>query len=63
MKIAILLFLVGAVLIIYLSNIKNKRKLFKSIGIVLGILLILYSIIILIQPDEYIIFTTSTISK
>ena len=63
MKIAILLFLVGTALIIYLSNIKYKKRFIKIVGIISGILLVLYSIIILIQPDEYIVFTKSTISK
>jgi len=63
MKIGILLFLVGAVLIVYLSNIKYKKRFLKKVGIILGILLVLYSIITLIQPDEYIVFTKSTISK
>ena len=63
MKIGILLFLVGAVLIVYLSNIKYKKRFLKKVGIIFGILLVLYSIITLIQPDEYIVFTKSTISK
>jgi len=63
MKIGILLFIVGVVLIIYLSNIKYKKRFMKKIGIIFGILLVLYSIITIIQPDEYIVFTKSTISK
>jgi uncharacterized membrane protein HdeD (DUF308 family) len=63
MKIGILLFIVGAFLIIYLSNIKHKKRFMKNIGIIFGILIVLYSIIALIQPDNYIAYTKTTISK
>ncbi|HIP11926.1 MAG TPA: hypothetical protein EYG97_01780 [Arcobacter sp.] len=63
MKIGILLFIVGAALIIYLSNLKYKKRFVKKVGIIVGILLALYGIITLIQPDEYIKFTKTTIVK
>jgi len=63
MKIGILLFIVGAALIAYLSNIKYKKRFMKNVGIIFGILLVLYGIIITIQPDEYIKFTKTTIVK
>ena len=63
MKIGILLFIVGAALIVYLSNIKYKKRFMKNVGIIFGVLLVLYGIIITIQPDEYIKFTKTTIAK
>ena len=63
MKIGILLFIVGAALVVYLSNIKYKKRFVKNVGIVFGILLVLYGIITTIQPDEYIKFTKTTIAK
>ena len=61
MKLGILLFTIGAVLLVYLLNIKFKRKVLSKIGVVLGVLFLLYGVILLIQPDEYIVYTKTTI--
>jgi sulfite exporter TauE/SafE len=63
MKVGILLFIIGSVLTLYLSKVKLKRQLLSNIGIVIGILLLVYGLILSVQPDNYIQFTKTTISK
>ncbi len=63
MKVGILLFVVGLVLTLYLSKVKFKRQALNNIGIVIGILLLIYGLILSVQPDSYIQFTKTTISK
>jgi VIT1/CCC1 family predicted Fe2+/Mn2+ transporter len=63
MKLGILLFIIGLVLSTYLANLKFKKKVLKQIGIVVGILIALYGLIQLVQPDDYIKFTKTTISQ
>jgi len=63
MKIAIALLVIGLVLILLLSNLKIKKQVLSKIGIVIGILFLLYGTILLIQPKEYIKYTKTTISK
>ena len=63
MKIAIALLVIGLVLILLLSNLKFKKQVLSKIGIVIGILFLLYGTILLIQPKEYIKYTKTTISK
>ena len=62
MKLGILLFIIGAVFALYLANIKFKKKFLKKLGIFLGVILALYGLILLIQPDDYIKFTKTTVS-
>ena len=63
MKLGLILFAIGAILTIYLANVKFKKRILKRIGIIFGILLTLYGLIQLLQPDEYIKFTKTTVSK
>ncbi len=63
MKLGIILFVVGAILTIYLANVKFKKRFIKRVGIIFGILLTLYGLIQLLQPDEYIKFTKTTVSE
>jgi len=63
MKIAIILFIIGSILTLYFSKIKFQKTVLKNIGVVVGILLIIYSIILMVQPKEYIVYTKTTISQ
>ena len=63
MKLGILLVLIGVALVLYLANIKIKKQFLSKIGIVLGILLLLYGLILSMQPDEFIVYTKTTISQ
>lgn len=63
MKIAIALLVIGLVLILLLSNLKFKKQVLSKVGIIIGVLFILYGTILLIQPKEYIKYTKTTISK
>jgi len=63
MKIGIIFLVVGLILILLLANIKFQKKVLSQIGIVLGILLLIYGLILSIQPAEYIKYTKTTISK
>jgi hypothetical protein len=65
MKLGIILFIIGAILAIYLSKIKIEKTFLTKVGILVGILMTLYGLILIIQPneDEYVKFTQTTISK
>jgi hypothetical protein len=63
MKLALILLSVGLGLIILLTKIKIEKQFITKIGITIGILFFLYGIILLIQPDDYIKYTKTTISK
>lgn len=55
--------ILGILLIGYLAKIQVKKKVISEIGIVLGILCVVYGLILSIQPKEYIQYTKTTISK
>jgi len=63
MKIGIIFFVVGLVLILLLTKIKFEKKMLSQLGLVLGILFLIYGLILLVQPNEYIKYTKTTISK
>ncbi len=63
MKLGILLLIMGIVLVTYLAKIKLQKKILTKLGIVFGILLMLYGLIQVIQPDDYIEFTKTTIAQ
>ena len=63
MKLGIILFIVGSTLILYLANIKFRKKFLSKVGIIFGILLVVYGLILSIQPKEYIVYTKTTISQ
>ncbi|MGK0255932.1 MAG: putative membrane protein [Arcobacteraceae bacterium] len=63
MKIAITLLVIGLFLILVLSNIKIQKQMLSQIGIIIGILFIVYGLILVIQPTEFIQYTKTTISK
>ncbi|MEA3553579.1 MAG: hypothetical protein U9R39_04130 [Campylobacterota bacterium] len=63
MKLGILLFIIGVVLVVYLANIKIKKRFLSNVGIVFGILLLIYGLILSMQPDEFIVYTKTTISQ
>ncbi|MEA3383392.1 MAG: hypothetical protein U9Q20_01770 [Campylobacterota bacterium] len=63
MKVGLLLILIGLVLTLYLSKVKFKKQFFNNIGIALGILLLIYGLILSVQPNNYIEFTKTTITK
>lgn len=65
MKLGIILFIIGAILALYLSKVKIEKSFLTKIGTLVGILMVLYGLILIIQPneDEYVKFTETTISK
>jgi hypothetical protein len=63
MKLALILLVIGLVLILLLAKIKIEKQIISKIGIVIGILFCIYGLILLIQPDDYIKYTKTTISK
>lgn len=63
MKIAIALLVIGLALILLLSNLKFKKQVLSKIGIIIGVLCMVYGLILAIQPVEYIKYTKTTISK
>ncbi len=63
MKLGLLLLIIGFALIIYLAKVKFEKSVLTKLGIMLGILLMLYGLIQVIQPDDYIQFTKTTISN
>jgi len=65
MKLGFILFLLGSALILYLMRIKFEKEALKRIGITIGVLMLFYGLILLIQPkdDKYVKFTKTTISK
>lgn len=64
MKLGILLFIIGAILALYLSKVKIEKTFLTKVGTVIGVLMVLYGLILIIQPsdDEYVKFTKTTIS-
>ena len=62
MKIGIILFIIGAVLALYLSKVKIEKTFLTKVGTTLGVLMLLYGLILMIQPseDEYVKFTKTT---
>jgi len=63
MKLALILLVVGLVLILLLAKIKIEKRILSKIGIIIGILFCIYGLILLIQPDDYIKYTKTTIGK
>lgn len=65
MKLGIVLFLIGIVLVLYLLKIEFEKEILKRIGIAVGVLMLLYGLILIVQPneDKYVKFTKTTISK
>jgi hypothetical protein len=63
MKIAITFLVIGLFLVLLLSNIRFQKKVFSQIGIVIGVLLFIYGLILVVQPNTYIKYTQTTISK
>lgn len=65
MKLGIILFLIGSALILYLVKIDFEKEVLKRIGIAIGVLMLLYGLVLIVQPseDKYVKFTESTVSK
>jgi uncharacterized membrane protein len=65
MKLGIILFIIGSIMALYLSKVKIEKTFLTKAGTVIGVLLLLYGLILIIQPseDEYVKFTKTTISK
>lgn len=63
MKLGIILFLIGSALTLYLANFKFKKSSLSKFGIVFGILLLIYGVILIVQPDDFIKYTKTTIAK
>jgi Ca2+/Na+ antiporter len=63
MRFAFILIIIGSVLFFLLSNIKLQKKVLKTIGVVFSLALVVYGLILLVQPNEYIQYTKTTISQ
>lgn len=58
-----LFIIIGLVLFFYLMKIKLDKQIISTIGIGFSILFIVYGLIQINQPSDYIKFTKTTISK
>lgn len=65
MQVGIILFILGALLALYFSKFKIEKKFLTEIAIIFGIIMALYGLILIVQPEEdkYIKFTQTTIHK
>jgi len=63
MKLGIFLFIIGITLVLYLANIKFKKRFLSNLGIFFGILLLIYGLILALQPSDFIVYTQSTIAQ
>jgi len=63
MKIGIILFIIGSILTLYFSKVNLEKQILQKFAIIIGILLLIYGVILMIQPNEYIVYTKTTISK
>lgn len=65
MKIGIILFVMGVILITLLLKVKFTKDMVKNVGVVVGVLFVLYGLILIVQPndDNFIQYTKTTISK
>ena len=64
MKMGIILFILGLVLLTLLLRVEINKQVVKNIAIAIAILLSLYGVILMIQPneDKYFEYTSTTIS-
>jgi len=63
MKLGIFLFIIGITLVLYLANIKFKKRFLSNLGIFFGTLLLIYGLILALQPSDFIVYTQSTIAQ
>jgi len=65
MKIGIILFIIGFLLLVFLIKVNFTKEIIKNIGIVIAVLMLLYGMIIIVQPndDNFIKYTKTTIVK
>jgi len=65
MKIGIILFIIGAAVILYLARAKFDKAVIKNVGIFIAVVLMMYGLILIVQPseDKYFDYTKSTISN
>ena len=63
MHIGIIMLIVGLVIVLFLVNVKFDKVVLKRIGIIVGILVSLYGLILSLQPDDFVVYTESTIVK
>jgi len=65
MKMGIILFILGLVLLTLLLRVEINKQVVKNIAIAIAILLSLYGVILMIQPneDKYFEYTSTTISN
>jgi len=65
MKIGIILFVLGAIVLAYLARINFDKSVIKNVGIFIAVVFMLYGLVLIVQPsdDKYFDYTKSTISK
>jgi uncharacterized membrane protein YhaH (DUF805 family) len=65
MKIGIILFIVGLILVVILIQTKLNKEIIKNLGIFIAIIITLYGLILMVQPgeDKYFNYTNTTIVK
>jgi len=60
-KLGIIAFIAGLLLILLLAKLSFDKKVLKNLGIAFGIILMIYGVILIIQPnDDTYIQTTKT---
>lgn len=61
LKLGIIAFIAGLLLILLLAKLSFDKKVLKNLGIAFGIILMIYGVILIIQPnDDTYIQTTKT---
>ena len=65
MKMGIILFLIGLILLTILVRVELNKKIVKNIVVAVAILLSIYGVILMVQPneDKYFEYTKTTIGK
>ena len=65
MKIGIILFIMGFLLLAFLIKVNFTKEIIKNIGIGISVLMLMYGVIIMVQPsdDNFIKYTKTTIVK
>ena len=65
MKMGIILFILGLVLLTLLLRVEINKQVIKNIAVSIAILLSIYGVILMVQPneDKYFEYTSTTISN
>jgi len=65
MKVGIILFVLGLILVVLLIRFKFDKEIIKNAGVFIGVIIAIYGLILMVQPneDKYFDYTKTTISS